>query len=76
VSRAQTPAPSSQQDDFVADDPSKIAVGTRVEHQRFGIGNVISLEGRAPELKAVILFDGHGQKQLLLKFAKLRIVVQ
>lgn len=74
VSRAQAPAPSQQQDDFVADDPSKIAVGTKVEHQRFGIGNVISLEGRAPELKAVILFDGHGQKQLLLKFAKLRVL--
>lgn len=60
--------------DFVADDPSKIVVGVFVEHQRFGKGQVIALEGRVPENKATILFDGQGQKQLLLKFAKLRVV--
>ncbi len=60
--------------DFVADDSSTITVGMDVEHQRFGFGKVISMEGRYPDNKAIILFDGHGQKQLLLKFAKLRIV--
>ncbi|MBK7966451.1 MAG: UvrD-helicase domain-containing protein [Bacteroidetes bacterium] len=60
--------------DFVADDPSKIVVGVQVEHQRFGRGQVIAIEGRVPENKATILFDGQGQKQLLLKFAKLRVV--
>ncbi len=59
---------------FIADDPSKITLGAYVEHQRFGRGQVISLEGRPPENKATILFDGQGQKQLLLKFAKLRVV--
>ncbi len=60
--------------DFVGDDLTGITVGTDVEHQRFGNGKVISLEGKQPDIKAVILFDEHGQKQLLLKFAKLKIV--
>ncbi|MBL7923567.1 MAG: UvrD-helicase domain-containing protein [Bacteroidia bacterium] len=60
--------------DFQADDPSRITVGARVEHQRFGQGQVIGMEGRPPDNKATILFDGQGQKQLLLKFAKLRIL--
>jgi DNA helicase-2/ATP-dependent DNA helicase PcrA len=46
----------------------------QVEHQRFGNGKVISIEGRFPDNKAIILFDNDGQKQLLLKFAKLKIV--
>ncbi|MBK7681025.1 MAG: hypothetical protein IPJ26_00370 [Bacteroidetes bacterium] len=49
-------------------------VGVFVEHQRFGKGQVIALEGRVPENKATILFEGQGQKQLLLKFAKLRVI--
>jgi DNA helicase-2/ATP-dependent DNA helicase PcrA len=60
--------------DFEASDPSHIVVGMQVEHQRFGTGKVVSLEGRSPEIKATIDFPGQGQKQLLLKFAKLRIV--
>lgn len=64
-----TPSP-----DFKADDPSKISVGIAVEHQRFGFGKVISLDGARDDVKATIRFDNLGDKQLLLKFAKLRIV--
>jgi DNA helicase-2/ATP-dependent DNA helicase PcrA len=60
--------------DFEAADPSQITVGLNVEHQRFGRGQVIAIEGRSPENKATILFETQGQKQLLLKFAKLKIV--
>lgn len=60
--------------DFEAADPSQITVGSNVEHQRFGRGQVIAIEGRPPENKATILFETQGQKQLLLKFAKLKIV--
>jgi DNA helicase-2/ATP-dependent DNA helicase PcrA len=67
-------SPSPIISDFKADDPSKILVGVFVEHQRFGKGQVIALEGRVPENKATILFEGQGQKQLLLKFAKLRVI--
>ena len=56
--------------------PSPIAdlrVGQRVEHDRFGYGTILSLEGDGPNRKAVVDFETGGQKTLLLKFAKLRI---
>ncbi|MBE9468344.1 MAG: UvrD-helicase domain-containing protein [Bacteroidetes bacterium] len=59
---------------FVADDPKKIQMGMNVEHQRFGAGKVISLEGEFPNIKAKVFFQKSGQKELLLKFAKLRIL--
>jgi DNA helicase-2/ATP-dependent DNA helicase PcrA len=51
-----------------------LQVGQRVEHDRFGYGKILSLEGDGPNRKAVVAFDNSGQKTLLLKFAKLRIV--
>ena len=51
-----------------------IVVGTTVQHDKFGTGKVIILDGSFPNLKATIMFDGAGQKQLLLKFAKLKVV--
>lgn len=53
---------------------SKIESGMRVEHLRFGKGLVTQLEGQEPNRKATIEFDQVGEKQLLLKFAKLRIL--
>jgi len=54
-----------------AADPSQIHIGFIVEHARFGIGEVVLLEGD----KATVDFSNHGKKQLLLKFAKLKIVI-
>lgn len=59
---------------FAPSDTSGLQVGMEVEHERFGYGKVISLEGNKPDIKATIFFKEIGQKQLLLKFAKLRIV--
>ena len=59
---------------FAPSDTSGLQVGMEVEHERFGFGKVINLEGNKPDLKATIFFKELGQKQLLLKFAKLRIV--
>ncbi|MFT6851271.1 MAG: DNA helicase-2/ATP-dependent DNA helicase PcrA [Sphingobacteriales bacterium] len=59
---------------FAADNPNGIEVGTQVEHQKFGFGKVVDLEGPLPNSKATILFNEVGQKQILLRFAKLRIV--
>ncbi len=59
--------------DFV---PEKIVLlnpGDKVEHERFGLGEVISTEGQGDNLKALILFKGFGKKNILLKFAKLRL---
>jgi DNA helicase-2/ATP-dependent DNA helicase PcrA len=52
----------------------EIQVGMEVEHDRFGKGKVISLEGNGPNTKATVFFPGVGQKQLLLRFARLKIV--
>jgi DNA helicase-2/ATP-dependent DNA helicase PcrA len=46
----------------------------KVEHERFGQGEVIAIEGAAPNTKATVRFVNAGQKQLLLKFAKLKIL--
>jgi DNA helicase-2/ATP-dependent DNA helicase PcrA len=59
---------------FAPEDTSNLQVGQEVEHERFGFGKVINLEGNKPDIKATIFFKEIGQKQLLLKFAKLRIV--
>ncbi len=48
--------------------------GAFVEHQRFGKGRVIAVEGTFPNTKATIEFETGGKKQLLLKFAKLEIL--
>lgn len=54
--------------------PSQIQPGVVVEHERFGQGKVLHLEGDAPNVKATVFFKNAGQKQLLLKFAKLKII--
>ncbi len=61
------------QNTFIGDDPSSIQSGMVVEHQRFGEGKVLKVEGVAPDLKATVFFQSGTQKQLLLKFAKLKI---
>lgn len=55
-------------------DSQNLKEGTLVEHLRFGQGKIISLEGLGPSKKATIEFTKHGRKQILLKFAKLKIV--
>ncbi len=62
-----------QQEAFSGDSPAKIQPGMVVEHQRFGEGKVLKIEGVAPNLKAIVFFQNAGQKNLLLKFAKLKI---
>jgi DNA helicase II / ATP-dependent DNA helicase PcrA len=54
--------------------PNQIQPGVMVEHERFGRGKVLHLEGEAPNVKATVFFKNAGQKQLLLKFAKLKII--
>jgi DNA helicase-2/ATP-dependent DNA helicase PcrA len=51
-----------------------IQPGMAVEHDRFGKGKVLNVEGNGPNKKATIFFAGIGQKQLLLRFAKLRVM--
>jgi DNA helicase-2/ATP-dependent DNA helicase PcrA len=51
-----------------------LRVGIKVEHERFGYGKIISLDGDVLNMRAVVDFIDSGQKTLLLKFAKLRVV--
>lgn len=60
--------------DFKPDSPDLIISGIRVEHDRFGKGIVKSVEGIMPNKKAVIAFDIGGEKTLLLKYAKLKVI--
>lgn len=53
---------------------SKLTVGNVVNHQRFGKGEVVSMEGKGADLKAEIKFHSVGTKKLLLRFAKLEIL--
>lgn len=59
---------------FEGDDAEKIVQGMKVEHQRFGVGKVLKVEGVAPNKKAIVFFHNSGQKQLLLRFARLKII--
>ena len=47
--------------------------GMTVEHDRFGYGRIVLIEGKGSDKKALIDFKGVGQKHLLLRFAKLKI---
>ena len=48
--------------------------GCQIEHQRFGIGRVLKIEGTGENTKATVEFRNAGTKQLLLKFAKFKII--
>ena len=69
LAKAHVPSAS-----FKPSDTSNLQVGMEVEHERFGFGKVLTLEGNKPDIKATIFFKEIGQKQLLLKFAKLYII--
>lgn len=51
-----------------------LSEGCRIEHQRFGIGTVLKIEGTGENTKATVEFLNAGTKQLLLKFAKFTIL--
>ena len=66
--RQEAPAPQSSIGDI------GLREGNIIEHQRFGIGTVIRMEGSGENAKATVEFRNAGTKQLLLKFAKYTIV--
>ena len=68
------PSPSSHASSANATPSSSLRPGVRVEHERFGQGEVVSVEGVNENAKAVISFDNVGTKTLLLKFARLRVL--
>jgi DNA helicase-2/ATP-dependent DNA helicase PcrA len=61
-------------EDFKASDTSILQVGQKVEHQKFGFGEVIKKEGAAHNPIATIKFEHNGEKKIMLNYAKLRII--
>ena len=51
-----------------------VSVGQMIEHERFGMGEVVRLEGTGDNCKATVKFENAGEKQLLLKFARFKII--
>lgn len=71
------PAPSTHvpSGNFIPDDPMEMEVGMQVEHIKFGFGTIKTLEGGSNNRIATIEFkEGHGNKKIMLNFAKIRIV--
>ena len=66
--------PPAVDPNFVGDDTKNIQVQQRVEHQRFGFGTVVSLDGIGDNRKAEIEFEQFGKKMIVLKFAKLKLL--
>ena len=52
----------------------QLKAGQRIEHNRFGYGRIVEITGNAVDLKARIVFDDHGEKILILKYAKIRAI--
>lgn len=73
VQRSTVPSPASRASSSSAPMGS-ISAGCMIEHQRFGIGKVISVEGTGENTKATVEFRNSGTKQLLLKFAKYKLI--
>ena len=67
-------ASSSSSPKPVSSSSSSLREGCKIEHQRFGIGEVLKLEGSGENAKATVAFAHAGTKQLLLKFAKYTII--
>ena len=66
--RHETPRPQSAIGDI------GLREGNVIEHQRFGIGTVVKVEGTGENTKATVAFKNAGTKQLLLKFARYTII--
>jgi len=64
-----TPSP-----DFIASDTSNLKEGQRVEHQKFGFGEVMKMEGSVHNPIATVKFELNGEKKIMLNYAKLRIL--
>ena len=60
--------------EFAASDTSKLQEGQKVEHQKFGYGTVLKIEGSAHNPVATVKFELNGEKKIMLNYAKLRIL--
>ncbi len=73
-SSSQSPTKTADAVNFEASDTSGLQTGMAVEHPKFGKGKVVAVEGNGPNKKATVFFKTIGNKNLLLRFAKLKIL--
>lgn len=76
---SNSPPPGTKDKNFLPGELAKIsdiAEGVRVEHARFRHGTVVKVEGEGPNIKASVEFDGFGVKQLVLRFARLKLSIK
>jgi DNA helicase-2/ATP-dependent DNA helicase PcrA len=59
---------------FAPSDTSNLRAGQKIEHQKFGFGEVVKMEGAAHNPVATVKFEHNGEKKIMLNYAKLRIV--
>ena len=67
--KEHTPSP-----DFAASDTSNLQAGNKVEHMKFGFGEVVKMEGASHNPIATVRFEYNGDKKIMLNYAKLRIL--
>jgi DNA helicase-2/ATP-dependent DNA helicase PcrA len=69
TSRQTSPSPSE-----TSVPVGNVSVGTRIQHDRFGNGVITAIEGQGVDTKATVSFENVGTKQLLLRFAKFKVL--
>ncbi len=60
--------------DFGKSKNPPLKVGTRVMHEKFGLGKIAQVVGAGDNQKVTVIFEGNNIKQLMLKFAKLKVL--
>ena len=70
IRKAQSKSPNAAQKAAI----NALSIGSNIEHERFGIGTIVSIEGSGEIAKAEVDFQAVGRKKLLLKFALFKIL--
>ncbi len=69
------PAPAyTPSANFTPDDVNSLQAGMEIEHQKFGMGKIIAVEGTGDNKIATMFFSGIGEKRIMLKYAKVKIL--
>lgn len=66
-------APKAEDPNFIPVSALSLREGMRIEHSRFGFGDILEISGSPADLKAKIRFDEFGEKILILRYAKIRL---
>ena len=68
------PIDQTNNSEFKIADPANLHVNMTIQHEKFGEGKIIEIDGKNDNAQATVIFSGFGKKKLLLKYAKIKIV--